>query len=461
MSTENALPQKQKSNLGTLEMVLYCAGYAGSGMVNLGVGTYLTFFWTDIFKIPLAAVGTIFLASRILDGVTDIFQGFLIDNTKTKYGKARPWLLWMVAPATISYILLFYTPNFGETARIVWAFIMYNLVAYFFLTAINLPLQSMVALITSDPKQRLTTNMLAQAFSMAAATLGNLFVVKAIAALGGGTGGYFKFYTIMGIGAAALILTAFSSTTERVTLQRPPAQKVSVRDAFKAFIANKWWMIATLLMLTTTMYGPLMSVGVYYFTWNMKNPVLMGSFMSMIYAANFGALLIATPIISRLGKINASFSGMFIQVIGGLLPLVALESIPVLMIAAALRGIGSAMLLGTRFAFMCDVVDYGEWKTGTRIEGLVFSGVSFGQKVGTGLGGALVAALLAWGGYVGGAAAQSEATLSAIRFAFTWVHAFCSMAIIICLFFLRSLDKQMPKILEELKSRREQQNTTA
>lgn len=455
-NTSKNLMKQNQQKLGIVETIAFSLGFFAYSMVNLGFSTYLTYFWSDIFIIPLGVISTIFLISRLLDGGTDLLVGFWVDRTSTKYGKARPWLLWMSLPSALSLMLLYYVPNLSESGKITWAFITYNLVAFFFMTCINLPLQSLNSLITSEPKQRLTLNMVAQAFSTLGIILGNMFVLDVIKALGGGTEGYFKFFAIMGGGSFVLVILTFLGTKEKVkpTIKKKKHSKLSIKQALSAFIANKWWMLVTLLMGLSMLYPSLMAINVYYMQWIMGDISLMGSFMSIVYGAMLGALIIATPIIGKIGKINAGFIGMVIQITGGLLPLFAPGNIMIMMISAALRGIGPAILLGTRLAFMCDVVEYGEWKTGIRVEGLVFSGASFGSKIGTGVGGAIVALMLAYGGYVGGAAIQSETALSAITFTFTWVHALDSLLITICLFFLRGLEKQMPQIIADLEARK-------
>ena len=124
--------------------------------------------------LPLAAMASIMFISRLLDGVSDIFIGFMVDKTKSKYGKARPWLLWMALPGLISMSALFYVPSLSERGLIIYAFITYNCVAFFVTTAMTLPLQSLLSLmITNDPKRRVTMNMLGMGVCTAFVVLGN------------------------------------------------------------------------------------------------------------------------------------------------------------------------------------------------------------------------------------------------------------------------------------------------
>lgn len=444
--------------LSKRELIAYSLGFSAVSFINLGIGTYLTYFWTDVALVPIAAIGTILLISRFFDGGTDIAMGFIVDRTESKYGKARPWLLRMLIPGVLSMILLFYAPNLSDTGKIAYAFVTYNLVAFFFLTAIALPLQSLTSLITTKPKDRLMLNMSGQSFSTAATVIGNMFILQLVTYFGGGKQGYSTFFTILAIIAGLFVFITFSGTKERSV--RPVTKKVEklkASVAIKAFVSNKWWIIVTLLQGFTMAYPAMMAINIYYMIWIMKDPTLMGPFMSTIFTAMLITLIVFTPIVPRVGKINAGFFGMFIQIAGGLMPLLAPGNYTVMMISAAFRGIGPAMLLGTRLAFMADVVEYGEWKTGVRIEGLVYSGASMGAKIGTGLGGAFVAYILSSSGYIGGAATQAAETLSAITFTFTWGHAIVSALITACLFFLRGLEKQMPQIMEDLQKRNQEE----
>ena len=455
LTVTNPPLQKQESKPpGYGEMLCYAMGSAAGSLVALGAGTYLNFFWSDIALIPLGAIGSIMLISRILDGGTDILIGFLVDRTNTRWGKARPWLLWMALPGFLSLSALYFVPNLSETGRIIYAFITYNCVAFFINTAMALPLQSLLALITDDPKKRVTINMFNNMIGTTVTVLSNMIVLPAIEKLGGGQQGYFRFFTILSALATIGYLITFAGTRERVQKVNKDEPKIGVVEAIKLFFANKWWIVVTIFQTFSYLYPAFMSINMYYMTWIMKDPSLMGPFQSVMFTAMLVTLIVGTPIVPRVGKINAAFAAMLVQTIGNLLPLVN-TTVPALMVASALRGGGPAILLGTTGAFMCDVVEYGEWKTGRRIEGLTFSAASMGGKVGLGLGGLVVAFLLARGGYVGGAATQTPEALNMIKIIFTWCHQSGSLVCTILLFILRKLDAQMPQIMADLAARRQ------
>ena len=252
-----------------------------------------------------------------------------------------------------------------------------------------------------------------------------------------------------------MYILAFWGTRERVVhSEAKKAEKVSIIEVLKLLKANKWFLVVTVLTVFVMLYPAFMGINMYYMTWIMGNPDLMELYMPVLYIAVLITLVAGSPIVPRVGKINAAFVGMFMQLVGNLLPLADTSSVPLLMVAAVLRGAGPALLLGINLSFLCDVVDYGEWKTGKRIEGPIFAGSSMGGKIGLGLGGAILGAMLNVGGYEGGAASQSQSALNAITITFTWWYSVGSIACTIILFFLRRLDKQMPQIRADLEARR-------
>ncbi|MPW25254.1 MFS transporter [Alkalibaculum sp. M08DMB] len=443
------------TKVSTKEVLAFSMGYMALTLGGLG-NSYLSFFWTDIALIPLSAVGMIFLISRIFDGVTDIIIGFMIDKTKSKHGKARPWLLWMLVPSVVSMVALFYMPNISTTGKIIYAFIVYNAVAFFFATATAIPLQTLCSRLSSDGAERLKLNMVAQIFGSAVSVLGNYFVIIGITKFGDGAGGYFKFFGLLSIISGILILIAFAGTKEKVEAsKKSDEKKLTLGEGFKLLFSNKYWIWVTLLQVSSWLFPAFMAINIYYMIWIYKDPSLMGPFMSLIFFAMFVSIMILTPLSQKIGKDKTAFLGMFLQVIGGLIPLVNLTSLPILMASAVFRGAGPAAMLGTRLAFTADVVEYGEWKNGTRTEGLIYSGTSMGQKIGMGLGGLIVTIMLGIGGYVGGAATQTPAALNSIVFTFTWLSALASALAVVCLFFLGKLQKQMPEIMRDLDARKQ------
>ena len=447
--------QNQVKPLMWPEMTAYCLGFGSNTFINMMYGTYLTKFWTDIMILPLAAITTIMIISRIFDGVTDIYVGFMVERTKSGYGKARPWLLWMALPGLISLSALFFVPGFKGIALIICAFITYNCVTFFISTALTIPITSLLSMITGDPDKQVKMNMRGMGVCTFLMVLGNWYIIRIIEWMGGDSQGYWRFFTLIALITMSMHILTFWGTRERIVQSEAGrAEKVSIMEVLKYCLINKWFIVVMVFTVFMMLYPAFMGINPFYMDHIMKNPELIGPYMSVVYIALLITLFGAAPIVPRIGKINAAFAGMFMQIVGNLLPLADTGSVSLLMVAAVLRGAGPALLLGINLTFLCDVADYGEWKTGKRFEGIVFAGSSMGGKIGLGLGGAIVSAMLDYGGYVGGAVAQSQSALDAITVTFTWWYSLGSVACTIILFFLRRLDRQMPKIRADLEARR-------
>ncbi|MFC1839244.1 MFS transporter [Thermodesulfobacteriota bacterium] len=459
-STANPLQQNQIRPLQRPEMFVFCLGFGANTFINMMYGQYLPIFWAKIMLLPTAAMTVILFTSRIFDGVTDIFVGFMVNGTKSRYGKARPWLLWMALPGLISMSVLFYVPGLKGMVLIIYAFMTYNCVAFFISTALTIPITSLLSMITGDPEKQIKMNMLGMGVCTFFMVLSNWYVIRTIEWMGGGPQGYWRFFTLIALIAMGMHILTFRGTRERIVQSEArKAEKISIMEVLKYCLANKWFIVVTVFTAFMMLYPAFMGINPFYMEYIMKNPDLIGPYTSVMYIALFITLVGASPIVPHIGKINAAFIGMFMQLVGNLLPLADTGSVPLLMVAAVLRGAGPALLLGINLTFLCDVVDYGEWKTGKRLEGIIFAGSSMGGKIGLGLGGAILSAMLTIGGYVGDAATQSQSTLNAITYTFTWWYSLGSIACTIILFFLRRLDKQMPQIRAELEERRIQTPT--
>ncbi len=435
------------------------AGMAfGSLGIYLGYAvlmTYFTIFLTDNMLISAASVSVILLASRILDAFSDLWVGSLLDRGRSKMGKARPWLLWMAAPSVISMVLLFYIPPLNETGKTIYAFITYNLVAFFYLTALTLPMNALVSLISPDEKYRLIFSQIWGFCSTLGAVFVNYFSTSIMQALGGGNKGYFWYFTIISFVGVGFVLICFSLTKERVkssSQQSGNEEKLPFKTGITAVLKNKYWWNAMGIYLMSNLVPACWAATAYYCLYWMGGQVDTGRLMALLWGGITAGILMFIPMARKIGKTKASAIGLAMQAIGSVLLWIAPASIPMLWISTVFRSVGVGGLSGSFRAMLADVVEYGEWKTGIRTEGLVFSGSTFGGKVGSGLGGAIVAALLAWGGYVPNAVTQAARAMLSIKLAFIAVP-FAGSIIIIILLLLFRVEKLMPAIRADLEKR--------
>ncbi len=432
------------------ERLGYSLGDAASGLIFTGAATFLTFFYTDIIGLAAGAVGTLMLIARVLDAFFDVGVGAMVDKTKSKYGKARPWILWMVIPFALSGVLLFTVPDVGPGGALVYAYITYMFMNMAY-SAINVPYGVLNSLITQDAYQRSILNIFRMVGALVGALAVTFFTQPIVKAFGDGKHGWTMAFVIFSLIALVLFLITFSTTKERV---KPTVsqKEIPFKQGISALFRNKYWglmvIFAIIVFVNNGLGGGL---NIYYAQYILKNAELVGLLgMAGLLPILLGLFVIA-PFIKRYGKRNVAITGSFLMIAGAVIIAFNPESVPVVMTGLIIKAIGITPIIGTLFAMLADTVEYGEWKTGVRTEGLVYSAGSFGTKAGSGFGAAIIGWGLAIGGYVGGQDSISASATSAIHFMFIYLPIILSVVQIVILYF-HKLDKLYPQIVSDLKA---------
>ncbi|WP_017470399.1 MFS transporter [Amphibacillus jilinensis] len=443
------------NKLKVREKFSYGFGNLAANLLITTANTFIVYFYTEIAGIAVATVGTMLLLARIFDGLTDLGMGIVVDKTTSKHGKARPWLLWMAIPYGLAIILLFSAPNFGPTGTIVYAFITYMLALSFIYTAATVPYNAMIGTLTNDQVERGQLSVSRTAFGFGGALLVNLVTLPVVSAYGGGQLGWFLMALTYGVFASILLILNFKNTKERVILTKDDEKlkKTPIKQGIKALVKNKYWLIVISVMLVTFINSGLSGVNVYYAEYILGNPNLVGAMGMAQFLPVIIMMLIMGPLMKRFTNKALCITGAITLIVASFIVLINPDSLTIVMIGLVLRGVGSAPMLAATFAMLGDTVDYGEWKTGVRSEGLTFSAATFGEKVGTGLGGMLLGVMMGIGGYVGGQAIQAEAALQSIKSVFIFVPIVAGIIAVLLLLFYK-LDKEHEQIVKELASNR-------
>ena len=212
------MKEKRKLTPAVLfERFCYGCGDFGCNIIYTAMSAFLLFYYTDYAGVSAAAVGTIMLISRVFDGVSDIIMGTIVDRTRSKYGKARVWMLRMCVPFALAGILLFSVPTFlGSTAKLVYVFITYNLVSTVVYTAINVPYSSLNALMTQDPYERSVLSIFRNLLATAGTLLINLVTLPLVEFFGDNAAAWTKTFAVLGVLAVVAFLLTFIGTKERV-----------------------------------------------------------------------------------------------------------------------------------------------------------------------------------------------------------------------------------------------------
>ncbi|WP_246629291.1 MFS transporter [Mesobacillus maritimus] len=436
------------------ERVGYGLGDLASNFIWQAMSIFIVYFYTDVIGIAAGIVGSIMLFSRVFDGVTDVLMGYIIDKTKSKHGKARPWLLWLAVPFAVSAVLLFAVPDVSTAWQVVYIAVTYNLVCLVY-TGLNVPYGTLNSLITQDQYQRSILNV----FRMGLALIGVLLVSNLTLPLatffGGDQSGWVYTFLIFGAIGSTLFFITFKTTKERVKPVNKELQvkPVPLKESLMTLSKNKYWGIVTAFILITYIWNALNSGALVYFAdYILDNTLLVGAVTTAYTVFTLLGMVFVAPITKRFGKRNAMIVGVFITLIGYLVMLIDLSSVTMIVAGTIIRGIGKAPINGSMFALLADTIEYGEWKTGIRNEGMVYSGGSMGIKIGSGLGTAIIGWVLAFGGYVGGADVQAASALQSIQTLFIYIPMGINVLMIVLLLFY-NLDKKYPQIIRDLQAR--------
>lgn len=452
--TEAASEMNAKISLG--EKLSYAGGDAACNVVYGLTATLLTLFYTDYMGISPAVIGTIMLVSRIFDGGSDVIMGVITERTKSRYGKARPWILWTAVPYALSAVLLFLIPReASEMFKAVYIFVTYNLVTTVVYTALNLPYGALAAMMTRNQQERAIINVLRMAIS----PLGRILVTSLTLPLVGVFGNDQRAWIITtglfsGI-ALVLLLLCFRNTRERVNIPAANKMKVPIKKSIWALFMNKHWLMCLGLWGVLAVYSTVIGIVLaYYCKYILGNQ----NYTGVIYTVEQGMMIVTITllplVLQKFTKRNLALAGAVLLIGGQLLVFINPSSYPLLVAAAAVKGIGEGPLYGVVFSLLADSVEYGQWKTHIRQEGMVFSAASVGSKLGAGLSSAAVGGILAAAGYISSETAIIQPA-SAIR-AISNVYMYAPVLIwgvgILILCFYR-LDKKYPAIMKELQQR--------
>jgi len=401
------------------EKIAYGLGDTASNIIFQTVMMFLLLFYTDVMGLSPAAVGTMFLLVRLIDAVTDPIMGNIADNTKTKWGQFRPYLLWLALPFAIISILAFTTPDLSDDNKIIYAFITYTLlmIAY---TAINIPYCALGGVLTADAKERVTVQSYRFVFGM----LGGVIVASATMPMveyfgnGDNAKGYQMTMIAMSLLGLVMFLLCFIGTKERVSL--PENQSSSFKENLSSLWKNDQWRIlciAALFLLTGQVLR--FTLAVYYVKYFLGREDLITSFLTLGVVASMIGCALAQPLAKRVCKIKAYIT---LQTISATICLLSFfiteDQIVLAYIAFIAWKFFLDMATPLLWAKMADTIDYGHKKTGIRITGMVYSGIIFFIKMGVAIGGALAGWLLAFYGYQADVE-QTEATKLGILVSFT------------------------------------------
>jgi len=393
------------------EKLGYGLGDTASNFVWALMMNFIMFYYTDIFGITAAAAGTMLLFARSTDGVVDFFIGAMADRTKSKWGRFRPYLVWLCVPLAIVFVLAFTTPNFSPAGKLVWAWVTYNLLMLLY-SAINIPYGALSGVMTDDPLERTSLNSYRMALAQIGGIIANSSFMVLIVKLADNNQQLGAQRTVMLFAAIAIVLFLISFWTTKERIQPPADQHTKLTQDLKTLFRNPHWLMMFIVgIINITLAVVRGSAGIYYLKsyLHWEGGSIATWFLVGGLSMTFGAML-TRFVVKVLGK-----KWSFIVS----LTLVALTAIPFYWLkpdqtaaiyAFQIIGMMCAGVNATLFwALVADTADFQEWKFKTRTTGVVFSATTCAQKAGMGIGAAFAGFLISHFGYVPNAVQTPEA----------------------------------------------------
>lgn len=438
--------------------IAYGIGDTACNVVYGMVSALLTLFYTDYAGISVAAVGVVMLWSRIFDGTSDVIMGIIVSRTKSKWGQARPWILWMSIPYCLAAVSLFTIPQTTASLQFWYIFVTYNLCTTVCYTAINVPYGTLSTMMTRSSRERDLLSIFRMALSPIGRIISVTLTMPVVKFFGDDKAAWVKAMSIWAVLAFVMLVICFSKCREMVPAETAAkAEKTSAGKNVKALLTNQYFWSVLILWTVTCVHGTVVGTSLpYYCKYIFKNDEWM---YSVLYLAETVTLIAGAMIcpflLKRFGKRDLSLAGAVLAVVAHAAFMLNTNSFGWALATCIVRSLGEAPLIALVFGMMGDVVEFGQWKTHIRQEALIFGGSSLGFKIGTGITSALITSLLSKAGYIsttGVAVTQPESAVKMVQNIYIWGPILVWIVAVITLILYR-LDKKYDSIMEELSAR--------
>ena len=452
----------------------YLLGPAGALLLNAVLATYLNVYYTDVLKLGGLWGGAFLvifpIVSKIVDAITNVVMGQIIDRTRTREGKARPWLLLSAPLVAVTGILLFTVPQASETVQAIWVMMSYNLFYSFAYTMFNMSHGLMVPLSTRDTTDRGSLSVFNQiaTIMMSGILVALVFPMVIMPMLGVDKAKWIATMSILSAIALPLTLLEYFFTKERVTLegQQTEVEKVPFLKQLKTVFSDKYMAIIYVYFLIYTLGSSIKNISLPYFcnyVLGTYNDGITQTLLSVIGGIPMGIGIFAVwPLAKRFGKRNVTAVGFVLYAIGGAVCWLFPSNMVMMLIGQFIKNIGGLPCAYVFMALFADVLDHMEWKNGTRCDGIAMSVYNIIACALIGVCTGIFNGLLSGAGYVepelmGGvtvAAAQSDAVKSVITFSFVGLEVITGIVLAVLLIFL-NVEKDIGEKQAQIAARRE------
>ena len=450
------MEMREKTYLKWYNKIGYGSGDIAGNVIYALLSAFVMIFLTDTVGMNAGIIGSLIAASKLLDGVSDIFFGVLIDKTSTKMGKARPWMFYGYFGCAICLVAIFCIPaNISAFAQYIWFFVAYTVLNAGFYTANNIAYSALTALITKNNQERVEMGSIRFMFAFGTSMLIQTITVSFVAAFGGGAAAWRTvaiIYAVVGLISNTISVMSVRELSpeelagneinpvvydkqikegelEQVAEElkgeaQTGGEKYSLGAAFKLLVQNKYYLMIVVSYLLMQIYSATLNMGIYFMSYVLKNANLLGVFSWAINIPMIVGLLMTPMLVQKWGGMfRLNKMGYIIGSLGRILVVVAgyMGSVPLMLASTAIAALGMSPLQGNMNALIATCSEYTYLTTGKRVDGTMYSCTSFGTKVGGGIGTAVAGWLLALSGYVGGAKVQSAACMNMLHILYLWM----------------------------------------
>ena len=437
---------QEKKYLKWYNMVGYGSGDIAGNVVYAFLSSFVMIYLTNTVGLNAGVVGALIAASKFFDGVTDVFFGAMIDKTKSRLGKARPWMLFAYIACAITLAAIFMIPvNMGKTAQYAWFFVAYTMLNAVFYTANNIAYSALTALVTKNSKERVQMGSFRFIFAFATSLLIQSITVKAVSTFGGGASGWRTVAIIYAvIGLIVNTISVFSvkelkeeelqEETANITIAQK--EKYGLIQAAKLLISNKFYLMICGVYILQQVYTAMINMGLYYMTYVLKNENLFGVFSWAVNIPLIFALVLTPTLVARWnGMYKLNLRGYMLGTFGRAMVILAgyLGNVPMMLLFTGIAALGQGPWQGDMNAVIASCSEYTYLTKNKRVDGAMYSCTSLGVKLGGGLGTAIAGWMLAASGFDGMAAVQPESCIRMLHFMYLWLPMLISIVITIVL----------------------------
>lgn len=451
VSTNASLNNSTKISLGE-KLIFGIGGFAGNLLI-MSVGMYLMFFYTDVFKISAVTAGTLFLVARVVDSIVDFSMGYLIDRTKSKWGKFRPYVMFGFLPFCVLTVLCFTVPDFNDTQKVIYAYVTYLLVMIA-TTVATLPCQAILPAITQDPAERIKLNNFSSFFGMVGMMFVAVGTMPLVMMFGKGdlAKGFLITMIIFSSVAAVIYILWTMKIRERVVVEKP--KELNLKEALPMVFKNKY-----LLLLIGTFVFFMSGFTIrnnsqmYYLMYSLQRPDLVPVIGLLSMLPLVLTILLVPTIVGKFGKKNTLIMGIIIQIVANICQyFIGLSNLTMIFVLTAIASVGGGLFVPLIWGMLPDTVDYAHWKFGHRTEGIITATFVFLQKATSGFAGYIAGVVLVAVGYIPNAV-QSAETMKGISFLYNVTGSLLAILSLIFIFFYDLNDKKLTEMIEETHKR--------